>query len=146
MRAKNVEPLRTPRAAGGKRSRSLAPGRAAMLLAITALVAAYLAATAVWHVPLIVGAVYVGASIITFIAYAIDKTAARRNAWRTPESTLHILALAGGWPGALIAQQVLRHKTSKIAFRVVFWLTVIVNVAAFVALCSPAARALWAPA
>jgi uncharacterized membrane protein YsdA (DUF1294 family)/cold shock CspA family protein len=66
-------------------------------------------------------------SFITFIAYALDKSKARRNAWRTPESTLHLLALIGGWPGAAIAQKTLRHKSQKTAFRIVFWLTLVVN-------------------
>jgi len=70
---------------------------------------------------------YFGASIVTFIAYASDKSKAQRNAWRTPESTLHSLALIGGWAGAAIAQQTLRHKSQKRDFRSVFWLTVIVN-------------------
>ncbi len=73
--------------------------------------------------------------MVTFLAYALDKSAARRNAWRVPEKTLHILSLAGGWPGALLAQQVFRHKTRKASFRAVFWLTVVVNVAWLVWLC-----------
>ena len=84
------------------------------------------------------------ASLFTFITYTIDKSAAGRGGWRTPESTLHALAMAGGWPGALLAQQFLRHKSAKAEFRSVFWVTVVVNVAAFVLLCSPAGRALWA--
>jgi uncharacterized membrane protein YsdA (DUF1294 family) len=67
-------------------------------------------------------------SIITFIAYGIDKTAAINNDNRIKESHLHILALAGGWPGAIIAQRHYRHKTQKRFFRFVFWLTVIFNV------------------
>ena len=59
-------------------------------------------------------------SALTFVAYALDKHAAQTGRWRTPESTLHLLELAGGWPGAWIAQQVLRHKSSKRAYRVVF--------------------------
>ena len=51
---------------------------------------------------------------------------------RAPESTLHLLSLAGGWPGALLAQQALRHKTSKSSFITGFWLMVVLNVAAFV--------------
>lgn len=44
------------------------------------------------------------ASLITFFAHDTDKKRASRNAWRTPETTLHLLALFGGWPGALAAQ------------------------------------------
>ena len=51
-----------------------------------------------------------------------------------PQGRLHLLALAGGWPGALLAQQFLRHKSAKASFRTVFWATVVLNVAAFVAL------------
>ena len=82
--------------------------------------------------PLTVLLVYVAASALTYFIYAWDKDSARRGAWRTQESTLHVLSLLGGWPGALIAQQTLRHKSSKEAFRVVFWMTVVVNSGIFV--------------
>ena len=59
-----------------------------------------------------------------------DKAAARQGRWRTPESTLHTLALVGGWPGALVAQRVFRHKTTKQPFRTIFWFTVVANCAA----------------
>ena len=61
------------------------------------------------------------------IVYAADKSAARRHEWRTPERTLHLLALVGGWPGALVAQTVFRHKSRKTSFRIVFWTTVALN-------------------
>jgi uncharacterized membrane protein YsdA (DUF1294 family) len=73
--------------------------------------------------------------------YAVDKSAASKGAWRTQESTLHLLALAGGWPGALVAQQKLRHKSRKHAFQSVFWLTVLLNCGAFVWLFSPTGAA-----
>ena len=76
--------------------------------------------------------VYIAGSVITFLAYARDKSAARNNRWRTPESTLHLLSLIGGWPGALVAQRVLRHKSSKQPFRTVFWGTVLLNGAALI--------------
>jgi uncharacterized membrane protein YsdA (DUF1294 family) len=77
---------------------------------------------------------YAGLSVITFVVYAIDKSAARRKGPRTPERTLHLLSLAGGWPGALLAQRWLRHKSAKASFRRVFWVTVVVNVLGFVML------------
>lgn len=97
-------------------------------LALVALVFALLAgATAANRLPITVIAVYAGASLIAFIAYALDKAAARAGRWRTQESTLHLLALIGGWPGALLAQRQFRHKTAKASFRVVFWATVLLN-------------------
>lgn len=83
---------------------------------------------------------YLGISALTFLTYAVDKSAARRDARRTPEKTLHLLALFGGWPGALVAQQLLRHKSSKQDFRAVFWGTVVLNVAGFIFLASPYAQ------
>jgi uncharacterized membrane protein YsdA (DUF1294 family) len=72
-------------------------------------------------------ALYYVASIITYGIYAHDKTAAQNAGRRIPESTLHLMSLAGGWPGALIAQVLLRHKTRKTSFLIGYWLTVIVN-------------------
>lgn len=70
------------------------------------------------------------ASLVTVVLYWRDKRAAVRGGWRTPESTLQLWSLAGGWPGALWAQQRFRHKTSKREFRRVFWLMVALNVSA----------------
>jgi len=91
--------------------------------------------------PFEVLAVYLLTSLITFIAYARDKSAARKGAWRTQESTLHLLALAGGWPGALVAQQTLHHKSRKTSFRAVFWMTVVLNCGAFAWSLTPAGAA-----
>jgi len=78
-------------------------------------------------VPLWVLGLYASLSALLFAVYGLDKAAARRDGWRTSESNLHLLALAGGWPGALIARQVFRHKTMKQPFRSVFWGTVVGN-------------------
>lgn len=93
--------------------------------------AAYAFATFAWDLPLAVGAAYLALSIGCFVAYAIDKSAAKNGQWRTPESTLLLIGLAGGWPGAVLAQQWLRHKTSKAAFRWKFYLTVALNLGLF---------------
>ncbi len=69
-------------------------------------------------------------NLVTYLVYWRDKRAAERRAWRTPEIRLHILALLGGWPGALIAQGRLRHKTQKTSFRMAFFLTAILNITA----------------
>jgi len=82
--------------------------------------------------PLAIPAVYLAASLAAMIAYGVDKSAAQTGAWRTPESTLHVLALMGGWPGALIAQKILRHKSQKPSFQFAFWVTVALNCAALV--------------
>lgn len=72
-------------------------------------------------------ALYYVASIITYVSYARDKTAAQNAGRRTAESTLHLMSLVGGWPGALIAQVLLRHKTRKPSFVIGYWFTVIAN-------------------
>lgn len=69
-------------------------------------------------------------SVTSFVLYAHDKAAARRGAWRTPEVALHLVSLAGGWPGALLGQRVFHHKTCKQPFRTIFWGTVVLNCAA----------------
>lgn len=66
-------------------------------------------------------------SSVAFLAYALDKSAAKKHRWRIRESTLHLLALIGGWPGALLAQRLIRHQSGKPAFQVVFWITVTLN-------------------
>jgi uncharacterized membrane protein YsdA (DUF1294 family)/cold shock CspA family protein len=82
------------------------------------------------RLPVTIAGLYLGASLVAFIAYALDKSAARNDQWRTKESTLHLIALAGGWPGALAAQRLLRHKSRKESFQSVFWGTVILNCSA----------------
>jgi len=74
---------------------------------------------------------------VAFFAYAFDKSAALRNQWRTQESTLHLFALVGGWPGALAAQRLLRHKSAKASFQATFWVTVVLNCGALGWLFSP---------
>ncbi|MDP3669612.1 MAG: DUF1294 domain-containing protein [Telluria sp.] len=91
----------------------------------------YIAAAAAWGIPYLVGAAYAIASVICFIAYAQDKSAARAGRRRTRENTLLLLGAACGWPGAVLAQQWLRHKSGKRSFLVRFWATVVLNVAAF---------------
>ncbi|MEL0166634.1 MAG: DUF1294 domain-containing protein [Pseudomonadaceae bacterium] len=67
---------------------------------------------------------YAVVSVVSFVQYWLDKRSAETGRWRTPENTLHVIELLGGWPGALVAQQVFRHKTRKVSFQVVFWLIV----------------------
>jgi uncharacterized membrane protein YsdA (DUF1294 family)/cold shock CspA family protein len=93
-----------------------------------------------WRVPPWVALVYLMMSLATLTAYAIDKDAARMRRWRTSEQTLLMLGLLGGWPGALVAQRTLRHKTSKTSFQLAFTMTVFANVAGFVWLFAPPGR------
>lgn len=66
-------------------------------------------------------------SVLAFFAYWRDKRNAERDEWRTPEQSLHVLELLGGWPGALLAQQLFRHKTRKLSFQLVFWAIVLLH-------------------
>lgn len=87
-------------------------------------------ATAFGRLPIQLLVIYVIASLLTFLTYAMDKSAAKNDNWRTRESTLHLFALIGGWPGAFYAQNKLRHKSRKNEFQSVFWVTVALNVGA----------------
>ncbi|QQX85227.1 cold shock and DUF1294 domain-containing protein [Cupriavidus necator] len=97
-------------------------GLAALAVIITSSLGGYL--------PRQVGIVSLLTSIVAFVAYAVDKARASRNAWRISEANLHFLALCGGWPGALAAQHLLRHKNRKQEFQVTFWGTVALNIGA----------------
>jgi uncharacterized membrane protein YsdA (DUF1294 family) len=72
---------------------------------------------------------YLAASAASFVVYAVDKSAARHGRWRARESTLHLLSVIGGWPGALVAQRLFRHKSRKPSFQAAFILTVVLNCA-----------------
>ena len=96
----------------------------ALLLFAAAFATAYVVFDLAWWLPVLYGA----ASLVAFAAYGVDKSAARRDAHRISEQTLLLLGLIGGWPGALVAQQLFRHKTRKRSFRRAFWGTVGVNV------------------
>lgn len=69
-------------------------------------------------------------NLLTLWMYAADKNAARAGTWRVSENQLHLLSLLGGWPAAWLAQQRLRHKTSKASFRAVYWLTITLHCSA----------------
>lgn len=78
---------------------------------------------------------YLLLSLITLAFYGVDKFRAarssRRPASRVPERTLHSLELVGGWPGALVAQQLFRHKRAKPAYMRIFWIIVSLHVVAW---------------
>lgn len=86
-----------------------------------------------WSMPMMLAAAYAIASLACFAMYAIDKRAAIARAPRTRERSLLLAGLACGWPGAALAQQWLRHKSSKASFQAWFWLTVALNFGALAA-------------
>ena len=71
--------------------------------------------------------VYPLASLFSLLLYWQDKQRARTQAWRTPEKVLHASELCGGWPGALVAQQLFRHKTRKVSYQATFWVIVMLH-------------------
>ena len=79
-----------------------------------------------WIIPLPpwIFVLYGISSSITYGLYALDKVRAQRREWRISENTLHLLELAGGWPGALLAQEYKRHKTVKTSYQLIFWFMV----------------------
>jgi len=71
---------------------------------------------------------YTVMSLITFALYATDKSRAINGHWRVSENSLHLCELMGGWLGGFIAQQQLRHKSSKASYQLVFWLIVAAHI------------------
>lgn len=83
------------------------------------------------QLPSIIPITYGAVSLLSLLFYSIDKSAAIKNKWRISEAKLHLLSLVGGWPGALLAQQMFKHKRSKSAFMRAYWVTVVVNLILF---------------
>lgn len=73
---------------------------------------------------------FIAANAVAFVLYGWDKRLARTGGIRVPERVLHILAFLGGSAGALAAQRVFRHKTSKRSFQVWFWAICVLQLAA----------------
>lgn len=138
-RATAVTSTRPVRFTAGRRPRA-APALPSWLV-LACFAVAYAVVWVVWPFPTWVHGLYLATGIVTFVVYAVDKRAAVAGRRRVPENTLHLLAAAGGWPGAVVAQRLLRHKSIKRSFRAVFWLTVAVNALGFVALTTPAVAA-----
>ncbi|MCJ8337223.1 MAG: DUF1294 domain-containing protein [Pseudomonadales bacterium] len=84
------------------------------------------------QIPEVIGLIYLCVSVLTYVLYGIDKSAAKKGQWRIKEASLQICSLLGGWPGAVIAQVMLRHKSRKLRFQIVFWLTLAVNLTLFI--------------
>ncbi|HFZ2061394.1 TPA: DUF1294 domain-containing protein [Enterobacter cloacae] len=71
---------------------------------------------------------------LTMVIYGADKMAARKGMRRIPEVTLLVFGVVGGWPGAIMGQQIFRHKTQKQPFKTWFLMSVVVSILATVAL------------
>lgn len=78
--------------------------------------------------PIAFGYYFLAVNAVTFGVYAFDKAKAKNNGWRISEKTLHVLAIIGGWVGASFAQQFLRHKSIKTSFKVLYYISVLINV------------------
>jgi len=122
LRKAPLPPDRSPGISGGPVPFAFA-GLFVVFLAVLALAG---------RLPAVLPGIYLASSLAAFAAYAFDKSAARNNRWRTRETTLHLLGLMGGWPGALVAQSYLRHKSKKRSFQLVFRATVVLNCAVLI--------------
>ena len=114
--------------AGERVPSATSSGRSNVSLILAAAFLVFVTGSAfVGKLPFAVLGLYLIASALAFVAYALDKSAARNDQWRTNEGALHLFALVGGWPGALAAQRLLHHKSKKRSFQIVFWATVVLN-------------------
>ena len=141
-RAGNLGAPEVRRSARATQTRGAGVPNLAAFLAIPLFLLVFAAVASAWRVSLWVPLAYLVLSFACLATYAADKSAARDGRWRTPEQSLLLLGLVGGWPGAIVAQQLLRHKAKKASFQSAFWVTVLLNVAGFVLIHSPFASAL----
>ncbi len=119
------------------------PGPGMLALGFAALFLVFVAGSVIsgkLPFPILIG--YAMASCVAYILYWWDKAAALKGGRRMPESTLHLFDLIGGWPGAMLAQRALRHKTQKRSFQTTYWTTVALNVGGLILWQTPAGR--WA--
>ena len=124
-----------PRAASRSTARHRAPRRIPRAAIAVAFLAVAVALMLMGIAPALLTMVYLVMSAVSYIAYVLDKDAAgKRRRQRMPENTLHMLDTFGGWPGGLIAQQQMRHKTVKASFQTGFWISVAINLLGVAAL------------
>lgn len=136
-RAVRVQVIRPSGKVMQKRDKSPTRWGIATFFAIPLFLVVFTVTGLLWQVPRWIAGLYLIMSAACFIAYAIDKAAAVTRRRRISEASLIFLGLAGGWPGAIIAQQALRHKSVKAEFRSKFWGSVVANIVLFIALNSP---------
>jgi uncharacterized membrane protein YsdA (DUF1294 family)/cold shock CspA family protein len=134
LRAVNVQLMEQASARRPRAAPAVGPAPAKPLVLAIVFVGAFFLALAALVVqgalPALALAAYGLCSLITFVAYRADKLKAMAGKWRTPEASLHLLELFGGWPGGLIAQWYYRHKNGKPAYQIIFWLAVLANLGA----------------
>jgi uncharacterized membrane protein YsdA (DUF1294 family)/cold shock CspA family protein len=127
-------PAARPRAPARNGRASARPPSSGAWFALPLMLAYFaLMAGAVWRggLPVWVLGASFAVNVVTLYLYMHDKYSASQRAWRVSEDTLHAWSLAGGWPGAWFAQQLLRHKSAKKSFRDIYWLVVVLHCAAF---------------
>lgn len=140
LRARNVDQILPATATAAAVPERVARRDAYGWLALLLFIFLYAALAVSGRVSDIFAAIYVITSVVTIAVYALDKYSSIRGGWRVSEAMLLFLGLIGGWPGAIVAQQAIRHKSKKPSFRRAFWATVVLNVAVFIFLNSP-----WRP-
>ena len=131
--------------AAGKRitpRRRAKPWDTTSLFVLGGFILSYLVISLVWKLSIFVGAAYLAMSFICAVFYWVDKHSAKTGAWRISEATLLMLGVFGGWPGAIVAQHILQHKTTKPSFRIEHWATVIMNLVGFYLLTTPLLRSI----
>ena len=131
-RAANIGVAERPRTPSRVQREARARWSLGSALVIPAFVVIYTAIAIKYGVSPWFAVAYIVLSIVSLMLYAFDKSAAVAGRWRSSEQSLLALGLFGGWPGGLVAQQLLRHKSSKASFREAFWGTVMLNVGAFI--------------
>ncbi|MBW4934126.1 DUF1294 domain-containing protein [Marinobacter sp. F4206] len=114
----------------GRLGASVAPGFWLALIVAAGVIGGLSSAYVFGYLPVAIPAAYAGMSLLALVTYGIDKAAAVKGHRRVPENRLHLFELLCGWPGALIAQQLFRHKTRKGSFQFGFWVCVIFNLGA----------------
>ena len=92
-----------------------------------AVIVGLMVCAAIGLLPKIIVGICLAASAASFVMMSIDKQRATQRRRRIPEQTLHLLELAGGWPGSLAAQHLIRHKNRKVAYQVPFYFCVVLN-------------------
>lgn len=73
-------------------------------------------------------------SLVTFIAYGVDKVKAKRGSERISERRLLALAFVGGATGALLGMLLFRHKTRHLKFIILVPLFLALQVVALLSL------------